>query len=276
MNRRSVLASISLAILQLVSSLFAQQDVKGGKDHPMFPTRMPGFYLSKYKEFDFDTHKFRMKPSPVSVEGHKYEISYRTKSGEKRPSALEVMRNYTNAFTAVGGKVLYNDGKSATMKLEKNRAEVWVEVWAANNPSGCHYYTLTIVEKGEMKQVITANAMLDALNKDGFIALDIHFDTGKSTIKPESRPIIEEIVALMKGNAALKLSVEGHTDNVGDAASNMKLSEERAQSVVATIVGQDIGASRLSAAGFGQDKPVADNRTEEGRAKNRRVELVKK
>ena len=80
----------------------------------------------------------------------------------------------------------------------------------------------------------------------------------------------------MKSNPGLKLSVEGHTDNAGDPASNKKLSEARAKSVTAAIVASGIEAARLSAAGFGQDKPVADNRTEEGRAKNRRVELVKK
>jgi OOP family OmpA-OmpF porin len=118
--------------------------------------------------------------------------------------------------------------------------------------------------------------MLDAINKNGFIALDIHFDTGKSTIKPESEPIIEQIVQLLKDNGDLKLSVEGHTDNVGDARSNLMLSEERAKSVVAALTKAGIQGSRLSAAGFGQDRPVADNRSEEGRAKNRRVELVKK
>jgi len=118
--------------------------------------------------------------------------------------------------------------------------------------------------------------MLDALNKDGFIALDIHFDTGKSTIKEESRALIEQIAALMKGNSGLNVSVEGHTDNVGGAAMNKTLSNERAAAVVAAIVVQGIVASRLSSVGYGMEKPVADNRTEEGRAKNRRVELVKK
>jgi outer membrane protein OmpA-like peptidoglycan-associated protein len=70
--------------------------------------------------------------------------------------------------------------------------------------------------------------------------------------------------------------VEGHTDNVGNPKSNKTLSDERAKSVVAAIVSQGIDTKRLSAAGYGQDKPIADNKTEEGKAKNRRVELVKK
>ena len=127
-----------------------------------------------------------------------------------------------------------------------------------------------------MRQDVTASDMLEAISKDGFIALDIRFDTGKATIKPESQPIVDQIVALLKENTSLKLSIEGHTDNVGDAKSNKTLSENRAKAVMSAIVGAGVSAARLSVAGFGAERPVADNRTEEGKAKNRRVELVKK
>ena len=126
-----------------------------------------------------------------------------------------------------------------------------------------------------MKQDITANDMLDALNKDGFISLNILFDTGKSTIKNESLPIIDEVYQLMKLDLTLKISVEGHTDNVGDAASNKKLSTDRAKSVMDALIVKGIDKTRLSYIGWGQEKPVADNRTDEGKSKNRRVEIIK-
>ena len=91
-----------------------------------------------------------------------------------------------------------------------------------------------------------------------------------------AKPIIDQIVQMMNSNPDLKIGVEGHTDNVGTPASNKTLSEARAKSVVSAIVAQGIAADRLSPVGFGQDKPIADNNTEEGRAQNRRVELVKK
>lgn len=127
-----------------------------------------------------------------------------------------------------------------------------------------------------MKQQVTATDMLSALEKNGRITLYINFDTAKADIKPESAAIVDEIVALMRNNTQLNIAIEGHTDNVGTAASNQTLSEARAKSVMAAIVAKGIPAARLSAQGFGQTKPIADNATEEGKARNRRVELVRK
>jgi len=103
----------------------------------------------------------------------------------------------------------------------------------------------------------------------------IHFDTGKATILADSGQILGEIVKLLQQNPDLKLRVEGHTDNQGNAAANQALSEKRAQSVLAWLTAHGIPAARLTAKGLGQTQPVADNGTEDGRAKNRRVELAK-
>ena len=127
-----------------------------------------------------------------------------------------------------------------------------------------------------MQQVVTANELLDELNKNGFIALYINFDTGKAELKADGRATVAEIVKMLKDAPSLRVAIEGHTDNVGQPAANKALSEARARSVMAAVVAGRVDAKRLSAAGFGQERPVADNRSEEGRAKNRRVELVKK
>lgn len=127
-----------------------------------------------------------------------------------------------------------------------------------------------------MAQEVTASDMLDALNKDGFIALYLTFATGKSEIDPASLAVVGQITSLLKDNPGLAVSVEGHTDNVGTPQSNKLLSEQRAKAVMAAVVQGGVAASRLSAVGWGQEKPVADNRTEDGRARNRRVEIVKK
>jgi outer membrane protein OmpA-like peptidoglycan-associated protein len=155
--------------------------------------------------------------------------------------------------------------------VAKDGNELWIEIV----PYGGDDYLMTIALKELMKQDVTASSMFEALNRDGHIALYINFDTGKSIIREESKPVIDQIVEMLKSNPDLKIGVEGHTDNVGTPASNKTLSEARAKSVVSAIVSQGISADRLSPVGYGQDKSIADNNTEEGRAKNRRVELVK-
>lgn len=126
------------------------------------------------------------------------------------------------------------------------------------------------------KVEFSAGEMADAINKNGHVALNgVLFDTGKAVIKPESAPLLNEVVALLKNDAALKLSVEGHTDNVGDKRANVELSKQRAASVMKYLTDNGIDGKRLKSDGKGDSVPLADNRSEDGRAKNRRVELVK-
>jgi OOP family OmpA-OmpF porin len=112
--------------------------------------------------------------------------------------------------------------------------------------------------------------------RSGEVAIyGIYFDTGKSDLKPESELALDEIAKLLKENLALNVFIVGHTDMVGDPAANVKLSQARAQAVVTALVTKnEIAASRLTPFGAGPYAPVASNKTEEGRAKNRRVELV--
>jgi outer membrane protein OmpA-like peptidoglycan-associated protein len=138
--------------------------------------------------------------------------------------------------------------------------------------------TLHVIEEKAFQASIKppqASAMKAALDKDGHIALDIHFDFDKATLRPDAAPVIAQVLALLKDNPDLKLSIEGNTDNVGEHDYNVKLSQDRAAAVVGELVKNGIDATRLTSAGNGPDKPVADNDTTAGRAKNRRVELVR-
>jgi OmpA-OmpF porin, OOP family len=253
------------------------------KDTPWF-SGMPNFTIYDAEDTEFDSYNFFNGKNCTTVEGRKYKRTYALKEDAQKSSVTQIMRNYSNAIKSIGGTVLYegmpqeadcaeNNGLNMVVgKTVKDGNEMWVEVVTLGGDD----YFLTIILKELMKQDVTASNMLEALNRDGHIALYMNFDTGKSIIRDESKPIIEQIVQMMKSNPDLKVGVEGHTDNVGSPASNKTLSESRAKSVVSAIVAQGIPADRLSPAGFGQDKPIADNSTEEGRAKNRRVELVKK
>jgi outer membrane protein OmpA-like peptidoglycan-associated protein len=104
----------------------------------------------------------------------------------------------------------------------------------------------------------------------------IYFDFAKSTIRPESEPVLKEIADVMGKNPAWKLGVEGHTDNIGGASSNQDLSTRRAAAVRQALVDRyHVAGSRLAPAGFGASRPKETNDTLEGRARNRRVELVR-
>ena len=153
---------------------------------------------------------------------------------------------------------------------EKN---VWIGL-----SGGDSYTTVTVIDEKAMEQsvaLVSAEAMAASLNKAGHIALSMNFDTDKSTLRPDAQPVVAEIEKLLKRDPSLKLSIEGHTDNSGAAQRNKALSAERAAAVVQALVTSGIAKDRLQSAGFGADKPVADNGSEDGRARNRRVELVK-
>lgn len=277
---RIAITALALALF-MAPALPAQQDQEGGKDHPLF-SRMPGYFISGYDEKDFDRAEFEGRDgNPVAVEGRCTRIAYNTVNEEKYPSPIQVSRNYQNAVKKIGGVVIYDEmgsgGGATTMKLVRGAEEVWVRVGVGNDGRN---YQLIVVEKAGMEQVVTADA--DAWKSDigatGHAAVyGIYFDTDKSVVKPESEPALKEIANLLQKDPKLNIRVVGHTDASGDLAHNMTLSEARAKAVVEALTTKHlIAAARLTAHGVGPLAPVASNDTEEGRAKNRRVELVKK
>lgn len=177
----------------------------------------------------------------------------------------------------------YNEWHHVAISFNKRACKIYVDgvrvvnipnmmkptsMWMWSNGNQAYFKNFRIA-KG-------AVPLYDRMISDGkFITYGITFDVGKSTIKPESMGEINRIVTLMTENPELKFSVEGHTDNTGNPTQNQTLSEARSQAIVDKLVESGISADRLTAVGKGQNSPIADNNTEEGRAKNRRVEFVK-
>ena len=263
----------------------AAQEESKPKDIP-YLSGMPDFEITENEDIEFDSYQFFDGKNIVPVEGRLYKRTYALKDGAPGVSELQIRRNYISALKSMGAAILYegrcedfNDTRSmGTLvwgKVVRNSDELWVEVYPQGGGSGASY-SLAVLLKETMKQDVTANDMFKALNTDGHIALYINFDVNKSTIRPDSRSIIAQIVAMLKANPDLQISIEGHTDNTGTAQRNKTLSEQRAQAVRDAITAENIDAARLATVGWGQEKPVADNKSEDGRAKNRRVELVKK
>jgi OmpA-OmpF porin, OOP family len=265
--------------LMLAGSLFAQEDAEGSKDPALF-TRMPGYHIYRYDDLQFDKYEFRIGDEKTQVvEGHHIFILYDLNNNVQVPSPLQTVRNYTNAIKKVGGQLIYEfeDGgiQNVILKLVKSGQEVWAHVIASGNGQ----YSIHLIEKQAMNQdvIADANSLGNSIKESGKVAVyGIYFDTGKAVLKPESQPTLQEITKLLKADPALKLYVVGHTDNTGLFDTNMKLSMDRAAAVVNSLVSQfSVNAARLKACGDGPTSPVASNDNEEGKALNRRVELVK-
>ena len=265
---------VLLSFFAATAGMAQKKDAPNCKDHPLL-TRLPDYWIESCVQKQFDAYKFAVGKGQNQVEGQFWNIRYQPPPGlTSKPSTLQVLRNVENAIKQVGGTELASDSSKETLKLEHDGKELWVEVWADYTGK----YILTIVEKAGMAQEITASAdaFASGLKATGHIAVDgIYFDTGKANLKPESQKAIGEIVKLLKADGALKVYVVGHTDNAGSVDANMKLSAERAQAVVQELQKGGIEASRLKSFGNGPYSPVASNDQETGRAKNRRVELVK-
>ena len=269
---------VSAAFLWVtVASALGQADMAGCKDHPLFPSRLPGYRIEACKVEDFGVYEFSsMKGAKTPVEGKFTFITYGfTAKDASEPSGLAVVRNYENALKKVGGTILQSDPQRwVNGKIVKDGQEIWAEIYKGNGK-----IWLRIVEKQAMEQQIVADAAAfsNDIRSTGHAAVyGIYFDTGKADIKPESAQAIGEIGKLLKADPQLKVFVVGHTDNTGAVEGNVKLSDARAQAVMQALIrDQGIAPARLRAAGCGQYAPVASNDTEEGRAKNRRVELVK-
>jgi OOP family OmpA-OmpF porin len=274
--KRIIILFLGLALLSPVLA-FAEPDAEGCKDHPLF-TRMKNYYISacetRYDQALIMLDEEPDSPKNLKPEGDKTFISYQyDETAGASASYLQIRRNYQNAAKLLKGKILVDRDRYTAMQIDNNGSRIYIGLELFNDG---RTVSLTILEQKAMEQEITANEMWQALQRDGFMALYINFDTNAAIIKPESQPIIDQIIELMKSQPDLKLSIEGHTDSQGTPESNKTLSLNRARAVIKAVSEGGINASGMSAVGWGQENPVADNRTEEGRAKNRRVEIVKK
>jgi OmpA-OmpF porin, OOP family len=205
------------------------------------------------------------------IEGQFEMTAYRCPANK---SPLELGRNTEAALKNAGFTIHYSfPYGSSRFYMTAQKGSQWVKTYIVTDG-----YELTTVKEKEMEQVMTANAdgWAQQINQSGRVSLyGINFDTGKATIRAGSETVLAEVVKLLKANPTWAMLVAGHTDNVGTQASNLPLSRQRAQSVIAWLAAHGVQEARLVPAGFGDARPMADNKDEAGREKNRRVDLVK-
>lgn len=269
------------SVLLLATSIAASaqmSDFKGHKDPALF-TRMPHYFLpaeDSVTDKAFDAFEFQLKEGTQSVEGrHLHYVYTFDEAAGNMPGMLQIVRNYQAAARKIGGQLLWDDVRRTTIKIARNGQETWAFLEVFNEGRS---YELHIVERGQLKQdvVADAGALQSGLKESGHVEVPgIFFDFGQAEIKAESEAALNEVLKLLQGNPAWKVWVVGHTDNVGTVESNLTLSGARSAAVVKALTQKGIDAKRMAPHGAGPFAPVASNDSGEGRARNRRVELVK-
>lgn len=261
-----------------------------------------GYYnYNKNKIVDYDRGYFWVGDHFEKPEGKIFYDYVRAKEG-KSYSDLELAKNISEIIAEAGGvkitegkipqdsiatipqdnSLKYKDGygflgfqPTTTYLIRRADRNIWIQHTPTDDGSSIGWMILETKPFKTTASLIKADVMKQELDKKGHIALYVNFDTDKATIKPDSKPVIDEIQKLLTSDSKLKIRIEGHTDNSGSASHNLKLSEERAQSVKSALVAGGINGARLESKGLGQTAPIEDNGTEDGKTKNRRVEIVK-
>ncbi|MFC2158342.1 OmpA family protein [Acidobacteriota bacterium] len=274
-------AVIFLLIMGCVGiSLLAGQDKL---EHPVIKP-MPGALLTERSSNreDFSTYQFRMKVgnSTKNVEKGgqfwtlRYEIRDAGGSIDRGTSITEIIENHVAATREKGGEI-HNRG---------NNSLVFSIPWEGGGTSWASLvgsagrYVLYIIDEKSLAPVLSfgAEELKVALDAEGRVAVyGINFAVDKAVLELGAEDVIKEIVKLMLLYPELKIEIQGHTDNTGSAQHNLQLSNRRAEAVKQYMLLFGVGSASLISKGYGMTQPIADNGTEEGRAKNRRVELVK-
>jgi outer membrane protein OmpA-like peptidoglycan-associated protein len=267
---RQFALSVAILLIVQISAAAQQNDKEGCKDSPLI-TRFPGSVITSCKDMPDDSFVFEMGNKPKkTIEGEFHRLTY---NFPKTASKAQVVRNLNTALRTAGYTFDYDSGDYGDFTVHLGKTWIQIEISVSGN------YAQTIVIETQLTQDVVADAaaLTTGLNSNGHMVVNgILFDTGKSEVKPESGPALEEVVKLLKQDPKMKLYVVGHTDNVGALPGNIDLSRARAAAVVQVLTSKyGITADRLQPYGNGPYAPLTSNDTEAGRTLNRRVELVK-
>ncbi|MCK9997034.1 MAG: OmpA family protein [Candidatus Krumholzibacteria bacterium] len=280
--RAIIISLIATGLFLMIGLAEAAGDCK---EHPLVRP-WPGSELEPNCEYNnFNEYTFRVMDEKTgnskkeAVRGKFWSLRYilydANRGWDATHSVLEYVENYKQAALEKGGTVLYENQGTLTFTLPgDDGSTTWCEVHIWNKSM----QDFRIIEVAGMKKTMTFGPaeMKAALEAEGRVQLHgILFDLDQATLQPKSTKQLQDVVTLMKNQPDLKLEVQGHTDDQGEDDYNLDLSQRRAEAVVAYLGLFGVDTGRLVPKGFGESKPVMENTTEEGRAKNRRVELVK-
>lgn len=275
---------VLLLVVALAAPAGAQEpgepDAEGCKDSTLL-SRMPGCTIIECEAKEFDAAEL-WAAAYRDDNGHMKRLEGRIDMVRylcpPRLSLLQISRNAETALKKAGYTIAFTGaGEGDEPVVTARKGAQWLSVQAGSYNEWTSYrQTALLVE--DMKQELQADAaaMAAAIEKSGSVSVyGINFDTSKATLTADAEKVLNEVLSLMKRQPGWRFEVQGHTDHVGAGAANRSLSEQRAAAVVAWLVKNGIDKTRLTAKGYGDTQPVADNSTEEGKSRNRRVELKK-
>lgn len=251
----------------------------------------------------FDVIYFPIDSVMTPLEGRIWKSYIRQERNSDEDWSLRYFeKSYDEAIIAVGGVKIF-DGKITNDEYKRYHDQATylgedgsigyvgetIKVYVIRRPNGDDIYIqlsgdtasgkLNILQKEAFKQtimILKSDQIQKDLDEKGKAVLHINFDTDKATLKPDGKDAVAEISKVLQANPSLKISINGYTDNTGNNTRNIQLSKDRAETVKKAIITSGIESARLSSDGFGSKNPISDNNSEEGRAQNRRVELIKK
>ena len=263
--------SLILALTGLCCGLLIRgQDTPGSSDHPLFP-RLKGFKLLEYDVREPSTHPFYDETGKEMVISGRMLFYYYESDVDLTPA--KILAGFTAIAREKGAKMCAHDETKLCMLFQQDNVEVWADLSA-----GDFYYTLRIIEKAEINQVVTAEGLHEDLAGKGESVLYLRFSYRGSEIQPYSLPSVDTLAAVLKELGDAPVEIVGHTDSEGSEADNRRISLERAVAVAERLVAAGIDRQRLTCTGLGEGAPaVADTESAQGKALNRRIEIkVKK
>ena len=258
---------LSLLLLS-ACPLLLSQGVEGAKDYYLFPG-VAGFTIYDYMVQNFTGYKFcNEKGEDIQIEGMLTFIYYEC-DDEVDPDII--ISSIEKRVKELGGKFYGDDPHRRWADIHTDNRVIWTELYAED-----FYYTLNIIEKGEILSDITSEGFASDLAANGKAVIHLNFDRGECVLKEECGKVIDMIAQALKNDQSVKIMIEGFTDNIGRSDDNMRLSENRAVALANALIESGVDAERIESAGRGEENPVASNETVEGRALNNRIEITKK
>ena len=251
-----------------MSLLLTGQDVSEVKDPELFE-RLPGFEIYDHTVTNFGAYRFCDESGEnVILEG---QITYFYYECDGEVDPRKIVSKFSNAVEDAGGKVYGDDPNQKYMVYKQGNITTWVDLFAED-----FYYTLNIIRKAELLSKVSAQDIIADLDEKGQAILYFNFDSKKCELKEECLEVVTMIAELVKGYPDSEFLVEAYTDDIGRSDQNRELSENRANVIVEKLIELGVAESSIEARGKGEEDPIADNKTVEGRSLNNRIVLKRK